>query len=619
SSSNSSSKNSEKKVKAGYLTRDVMDASLFEVKKEIKALQPDKGAMQWWDRLDDLWNDEIKWNTMDHNGVVFAAPYEPHNVKMQYDGMDVDLTPNQEEVATMFGVMSASDWGKKPRFRNNFLKEFRKILCDRREARTHEYITDLSKCNFDKILEWYEQRKEQEKEMKKDSEYKNKMKEMKQEMDSKYGWAVVDGVLEKVGNYKVEPPGLFRGRGEHPKMGLIKKRLQPEDVILNIGKGMAIPPCPIFGHKWGGVVHDQSVTYIAKWVENINGQHKFVYLHSSSRFKGVADVKKYEKARQLKKHVTRIRQDYESKLSSPQREVKQLATAIWIIDHLSIRVGNEKDTDEEADTVGVCSLRCEHIQFDPEKECQITFDFLGKDSMRYCQTIQIPSIIYHNLKEFTKNKKADVDIFEKIDSSIVNNYLKEQMDGLTAKVFRTHNASVCLEKELFKNEHATVGAITRDSPLADKLFFYTQCNKQVAILCNHQRTVPKSHEQQLEKIDAQIKELKEHIDELKRELDIAQGKKKPSKDEKDKRIRQPDQLFKAIDAKKKQLRKKELDKEMKSENKEIALGTSKINYMDPRITVAWCKRMEVPIEKVFNKSLLDKFPWSMSVPLNFEF
>jgi len=27
----------------------------------------------------------------------------------------------------------------------------------------------------------------------------------------------------------------------------------------------------------------------------------------------------------------------------------------------------------------------------------------------------------------------------------------------------------------------------------------------------------------------------------------------------------------------------------KDANKEVALGTSKINYMDPRITIAWCK------------------------------
>lgn len=36
----------------------------------------------------------------------------------------------------------------------------------------------------------------------------------------------------------------------------------------------------------------------------------------------------------------------------------------------------------------------------------------------------------------------------------------------------------------------------------------------------------------------------------------------------------------------------------KEDLKTVALGTSKINYLDPRITVAWCKRHEVPIEKV---------------------
>ena len=110
----------------------------------------------------------------------------------------------------------------------------------------------------------------------------------------------------------------------------------------------------------------------------------------------------------------------------------------------------------------------------------------------------------------------------------------------------------------------------------------------------------------------------------------------------------------------------------KEELKTVALGTSKINYLDPRITVAWwvlrsgccsmlvlrsagrartaaaaapparpgsrrlhtpghppdipprssprrCKRNEVPIEKVFNKSLLTKFLWAMDVEPGFRF
>ena len=58
-----------------------------------------------------------------------------------------------------------------------------------------------------------------------------------------------------------------------------------------------------------------------------------------------------------------------------------------------------------------------------------------------------------------------------------------------------------------------------------------------------------------------------------------------------------------------QIKKLELDIRNRDENKEVALGTSKINYMDPRISVAWCKRCDVPIDKVFAKTLRDKFNW----------
>ncbi|GMP52304.1 hypothetical protein CsSME_00018182 [Camellia sinensis var. sinensis] len=53
--------------------------------------------------------------------------------------------------------------------------------------------------------------------------------------------------------------------------------------------------------------------------------------------------------------------------------------------------------------------------------------------------------------------------------------------------------------------------------------------------------------------------------------------------------------------------------------KTVAMGTSKINYHDPRITVACCKRHEVPIEKIFKKSLLAKFAWAMDVIPSFRF
>ena len=56
-----------------------------------------------------------------------------------------------------------------------------------------------------------------------------------------------------------------------------------------------------------------------------------------------------------------------------------------------------------------------------------------------------------------------------------------------------------------------------------------------------------------------------------------------------------------------------IDLAIENDLKTVALGTSKINYLDPRITVAWCKKFNVPWEKVFNKSLQDKFKWAWEV------
>ena len=72
-----------------------------------------------------------------------------------------------------------------------------------------------------------------------------------------------------------------------------------------------------------------------------------------------------------------------------------------------------------------------------------------------------------------------------------------------------------------------------------------------------------------------------------------------------------DQVKKRIENWTAKVSKMEMDLKHKDDNKEVSLGTSKINYMDPRISVAWCKRNEVPIEKIFSKTLRDKFNWAV--------
>lgn len=72
------------------------------------------------------------------------------------------------------------------------------------------------------------------------------------------------------------------------------------------------------------------------------------------------------------------------------------------------------------------------------------------------------------------------------------------MEGLTAKVFRTYNASITLQKELDKLEDSS------NMTIAEKMLFYNRANREVAILCNHQKTISKSFSSQMGKIDEKV-------------------------------------------------------------------------------------------------------------------
>ncbi len=79
---------------------------------------------------------------------------------------------------------------------------------------------------------------------------------------------------------------------------------------------------------------------------------RYFFLAPSSRFRGESDLAKYQKARKLYQHIEKIRKDYTKAMVSTDVGTAQMATAMYLIDVLALRVGNEKDTEEEADTVG---------------------------------------------------------------------------------------------------------------------------------------------------------------------------------------------------------------------------------------------------------------------------
>ena len=63
-------------------------------------------------------------------------------------------------------------------------------------------------------------KKEEKKKLSK--EEKAAIKKEKDELEAKYKTCLLDGRKENVGNFRIEPPGLFRGRGKHPKTGKLK-------------------------------------------------------------------------------------------------------------------------------------------------------------------------------------------------------------------------------------------------------------------------------------------------------------------------------------------------------------------------------------------------------------
>ncbi|XP_069596464.1 DNA topoisomerase 1-like [Ranitomeya imitator] len=483
-------------------------------------------------------------------------------------------------------------------FRNNFFMDWRKEMT----LEERMVIIDLAKCDFTEIYNYHKVKTEERKNRSK--EEKLKLKEENAKLVEEYGFCIMDHHRERIGNFKIEPPSLFRGRGDHPKQGMLKKRILPEDVIINCSEDSRIP-VPPSGHRWKEVRHDHSVTWLASWTENVQGSVKYVMLNANSKLKGEKDWEKYEVARKLKNHVDSIRRTYREDFKSKEMRIRQRAVALYFIDKLALRAGNEKEEGETADTVGCCSLRVEHIklysELDGEKHV-VEFDFLGKDSIRYYNKVPVEKKVYKNLQLFMDNKQDGDDLFDRLNTPMLNKHLQSLMEGLTAKVFRTYNASVTLQQQLQE-------LTDPEDTVPGRILSYNRANRAVAILCNHQRAPPKTFDQSMANLRSKIEAKKEQILLAKKELKDAKKEAKENDTEK---------LRKVVESKKKavmrgeeQLMKLEVQATDREENKQIALSTSKLNYLDPRISVAWCKKWDVGLEKIYNKTHRDKFAWAV--------
>ena len=194
-----SASSSSKKKKAGA-GAGAGTASVLKAMEKSERISHGMQAHLWWDAPNPPGG--CQWSQMEHAGVSFPDPYVPHGVPLSYDGVEVRLTPSEEEAATFFAAMDPDGMHlgnarTAPTFVRNFMTDFRAIL-----GKDHAFVRDFDKCDFGRVRRHLEEQKMVKRAIT-DGERKTN-KGAKDAAMFRFGYALVDGHLEKVGNYNSE-------------------------------------------------------------------------------------------------------------------------------------------------------------------------------------------------------------------------------------------------------------------------------------------------------------------------------------------------------------------------------------------------------------------------------
>ena len=541
----------------------------------------------------------FKWKTLEHNGVAFPPNHILKGLSIKINNEILALNDEQEEIVYAWAKKKDTHYINDAIFQNNFLNDLKKIL-----PNSFQNINNIHEIDFSEAFRLVDEElklkiveKEKIQKLSREDKKKliNKKKQERERLKNFYGRAYVDGLEVEVANWLVEPPGLFMGRGLHPLRGRWKPRITPQDVVLNLGEDAPVPE-----GAWKNIVHDHSSTWLATWTEKLTDKRKYVWLHDSAFLRQNIDKEKYDKARNLEKYAFKIQKEIINKMiNSKDLNQRKIATVCYLILKLAMRVGDEKDKDE-ADTVGASTLRVEHIKF-PEKDNKkfIELNFLGKDSVPWQKTLEINSEdtkgLYQNIQLFMKDKGHNTEIFDNINSSKVNAFLRKidpkNVPGLTAKVFRTYLATKIV-KESLKNPPFDVN---KESSDPKKIYVAKIANLKAAIACNHKKGIDPNNpasKKALEKFAESVAKKEEAIEKIRN--DILSNKWKTQK-QKEKLVSRMEKI--------------EYQLKLQKETRDYNLGTSLRNYIDPRIMKIWLDDVELDWKKVYTSTLQRKFKW----------
>jgi len=531
---------------------------------------------------------KYRMKSLAHNGIqVPRYDYRGFHAKIQ--GRPVKLSPKTEQMAVFWIRKRQSPTSPPDRvfYRNfiqdflatlkaenpslEFLSAFEKSHLNGLDRDQNEWMTDDNgQIDFSEVAAYIMQ--EQQKKLNMPKEEKKRLtaerKIIREGLREKFGYAIVDGNKLEIANWTAEPSCIFAGRGEHPKRGKWKEGPREEDIILNLS-----PESPMPSGNWKGRVWEPEKMYLAKWEDKLTGKMKYVWFSDSAFLKQKAEEEKFKKAEKLGKEIPRIEAHITKNLDAEELDKRKIATVSWLIMKVNMRVGDEKDPGE-ADTVGAITLRPEHVGIEGNK---LNFDFLGKDCVRWTKTVEAPASVTRNIQEFSKTSREY--LFEGINSRKVSRFLSEKMEGLTAKVFRTWKCTTTVKDFLQKCD------AKKEDPDYSKQFCAKMANLEAAKIANHKKKIPPNFEDRLAKKQGKVEEL-------------------------EKKLKEKTEQGKSTDTTVKRLEKSRLDLKLSEETKEYNLGTSLKSYIDPMAYVAWTEQVDLPVEKIYPKTLQKKFSWA---------
>ena len=545
----------------------------------------------------------MKWKKLQHNGILFPPDFESKGIKIKIRGESVPLELLQEEMIYQWAKKKDTPYVQDKVFQKNFVADFAKTFKGKYKN------LELSEIDFSNPFKIVDKEKDAKELLTKEEKkaLAAKRKEIREEMKAKYGIATMDGKEVEVANYMAEPPGIFIGRGEHPMRGKWKPKVSTKNVTLNLGKEAKIP-----AGNWGKIVNEKDSMWMASWTDILTEKRKYVWLADTAGIKQERDKAKYDKAKKLASEINKIKDRIVKDMQDKNSKIRRISTACYLIYRTAMRVGDEKDP-EEADTVGATTLRKEHVNLTGSS---IEFDFLGKDSVRWQETVQAvghDKQFHDNLKELVLKKKNSDEIFDGITSRHVNQYYSSIVEGLTAKVFRTYLASSVVSKYLREHD-----SIKKSNP-AEKLYHAKLANLEAAMMCNHKRTIPKTFEKTLQKKIDTLKKAENSNPWKSKEEALRRTESKVVKTDKQKETKNGQikrakvQIKKSKQKHKERVEKLKLQLDLTRKTKDYNLGTSLRNYIDPRVFKSWTDKVDADWEKLYTAALQKKFLWVRSI------